>query len=105
MVLILYPFYLKSIFCAQFFPEIYRDDITYINDKHLNLIFNLIDGKPNGYVCLPNGVKVYKYYNSLIFNDEELVLTYDYIFDKRIELPLGVIEEISSYDGKSNYMY
>ena len=97
------PLLLKKHILCTILSEIYRDDITYINDKHFNLIFNLIDGKPNGYVCLPNGVKVYKYYNSLIFNEEELVLTYAYIFDKRIELPLGVIEEISSYDGKSNY--
>ena len=97
------PLLLKKHILCTILSEIYRDDITYINDKHLNLIFNLIDGKPNGYVCLPNGVKVYKYYNSLIFNEKELVLTYDYIFDKRIELPLGVIEETSSYDGKSNY--
>lgn len=97
------PLLLKKHILCTILSEIYRDDITYINDKHLNLIFNLIDGKPNGYVCLPNGVKVYKYYNSLIFNEGELVLTYDYIFDKRIELSLGVIEEIPSYDGKSNY--
>ncbi|UKI28153.1 MAG: hypothetical protein L6V78_04010 [Clostridium sp.] len=61
------PLLLKKHILCTILSEIYRDDITYINDKHLNLIFNLIDGKPNGYVCLPNGVKVYKYYNSLIF--------------------------------------
>lgn len=97
------PLLLKKHTLCTILSEMYRDDITYINDKHLNLIFNLIDGKPNGYVCLPNGIKVYKYYNSLIFNEDELVLTYDYIFNKRIEVPLGVIEEASSYDGKSNY--
>ena len=60
------PLLLKKHILCTILSEIYRDDITYINDKHLNLIFNLIDGKPNGYVCLPNGVKVYKYYKENI---------------------------------------
>ena len=49
--------------------EFYQDDLILINDKHIDLILNLIySKKSNGFICLPNNVYANKCYNELYFS-------------------------------------
>ena len=48
--------------------SIYHDDVMLVNDKHVELIFDLINSnKKNSFIYLPNNIKVVKEYNLLKF--------------------------------------
>ena len=76
--------------------EIYHDDVMLVNDRHVQLLFDIINSrKKNTYVYLPNNIKAYREYDTLKFTNEiksfdnyELELG-DYVFlpnKKHIEL-------------------
>ncbi|MBQ3021620.1 MAG: tRNA lysidine(34) synthetase TilS [Bacilli bacterium] len=87
--------------------NIYKDDITLVNKKHINSILNLININDNKSIDLPNNIKVYKEYNNLLFkeniNKEKNKYNYRFI-DKIIIDDFGIIETINDTDEKSNYV-
>ena len=87
--------------------EIYQDKINIINDKHINLIINLINAdKPNAFVVLPKNIKVTKFYNTIIFNFyDDLETGYDYILNKEVQLKDGNILYLDKdIDDNSNFI-
>ena len=86
--------------------EIYGDDISYIEDKHLELVLNLIySDKANMVVNLPRGKLAYKFYNKIEIKDKEEINSYDYILEDELDLSLGKIFKVYSTDiVKSNYI-
>lgn len=82
--------------------NIYSDDLMLINDRHVNLINNLIhSSKKNAYIYLPNNVKVVKEYNKLcIILEENQIDNYEIDIDDYVLLPNGkhleVIDECST---------
>ena len=85
----------------------YQDDLILINDKHIDLIKNLIySKKSNGFICLPNNVYAYKDYNYFYFSrDTVLISSYEIEFDKYAILPNHhSIEMVDSVDNNSNYV-
>ena len=83
----------------------YQDDLILINDKHLDLIINLINSnKVNSYINLPNDVIVNKNYNYLWFKkDVDEITSYEIEFDNYVELPNNhSIKRIDNCDDNSN---
>ena len=85
--------------------EFYQDDLILVNDKHIDLVLNLIySSKANGFVNLPNEVVANKSYNMLELNRETLeITTYEIEFNNYVLLPDNhVIERISDTSDNSN---
>lgn len=83
----------------------YADDLILINDKHLELINDLIISKKvNTYIYLPNNIKVIKNYNELIFDKgEDDIFTYEIEISDIVCLPNNkTIEKCINSDEKSN---
>lgn len=83
----------------------YQDDLILLNNKHIDLIMNLIySSKVNSFVNLPNDVVAKKSYNMLelcLVTDE--ITTYEIEFDDYVTLPNNhVIEKIDISDDSSN---
>ena len=71
--------------------KIYSDDLMLINDRHVELINNLIySNKKNTYIYLPNNVKVVKEYNYIkIVLEENQIDNYEIEIDDYVILPNG----------------
>ena len=84
--------------------EIYKEDLMIINDKHVNLIMNLIKSKKsNSYAYLPHNVIVTKKYNNLEFSGEiKEVIDYNIELTKYNKLPNGHILEIVDDEESNN---
>ena len=83
----------------------YQDDLILINDKHIDLILNLIYSKKvNTFINLPNNVIVRKNYNNLeLIRDIDEINSYEIELDKYVELPNGhSITLIDSTNDNSN---
>ncbi len=77
--------------------KFYQDDLIFINDKHTNLILDIINSnKSNTYIYLPNNVLVSKSYNYLYINKEtDIINNYEIEFSDFAYLPNGkTIERI-----------
>lgn len=79
--------------------DFYQDDMILINDVHINLIMNFISSKKvNGYVNLPNNVKVVREYNNLFVNFETgQIDQYEIEIGDNVILPNKMIIERVSY--------
>ena len=85
--------------------EFYQDDLILVNDKHINLVFNLIySNRANSFVNLPNEVVANKSYNMLELKRETLEITsYEIEFNNYVLLPDNhIIERVSDIDDNSN---
>lgn len=97
--------FLQRIILEKFISSFYQDDLILINDKHLNLINNLINSKrSNAKVNLPNDVEVVKSYNTLLIRRNPILLSsYEIEVSKEVMLPNGhrlmTLEEVM---GNSN---
>ena len=83
----------------------YQDDLILLNDKHIELLFRLINSrKANTFVNLPNDVIASKEYDVLkLRRDTEVISNYEIEFDNYIDLPDNhVIKRISHTDDNSN---
>lgn len=71
--------------------DIYQDDLFLITDVHVNMILDLINqSKTNGYLYLPNEVKVLKSYNELyIGKNIKDIPSYDIELGDYAKLPNG----------------
>lgn len=87
--------------------KIYGDDLFFVSDTHVKLIFDLINGdKANSVVHLPNNVKVIKSYDEISFNfDDEEYDLYEIEINDIVNLPNGMnIEVVDASDDTSNYV-
>ena len=83
----------------------YQDDLILLNDKHIELLFKLINSrKANTFVNLPNDVVAYKEYDMLkLKRDTDIISGYEIEFDNYVELPGGhYIKKLQSSDDNSN---
>jgi len=75
----------------------YQDDLILVNDKHIELILNLLySNRANSFVNLPNEVIAKKSYNMLELKREtDEITSYEIEFDNYVSLPDGhIIERI-----------
>ena len=85
--------------------EYYQDDLILINDKHIELLLNLIySNRANAFVNLPNEVIATKTYHVLelkkVTNE---ITTYEVELSKYVELPNHhVIEQVEEVFGNGN---
>ena len=79
--------------------EFYQDDLILINDKHIDLIINLINSnKANSTIDLPNNVIAKKTYNYIeIKRYTEVISNYEIEFDKYAMLPNKHFIELIDY--------
>ncbi len=87
--------------------KFYPDDLILVNDKHINLLFDLINNKKaNSFVNLPNEVIAYKSYNMIELKREtEVISSYEVEFDNYVSLPNNhVIKKIEKTSDNSNYI-
>ena len=85
--------------------EFYQDDLILVNDKHINLLFNLIHcNKANCFINLPNEVVANKCYNVLELKRETLEITsYEIEFDNYVLLPDNhIIRRVADSSDNSN---
>ena len=85
--------------------EFYQDDLILVNDKHIELIFNLIKNKKaNSYVNLPNQVVASKIYNVLELKRDTFEITsYEIEMSSSVLLPNNrTIERINDTSDNSN---
>ena len=85
--------------------EFYQDDLILVNDKHINLVLNLIySNRANSFVNLPNEVVANKSYNMLELKRETLEITsYEIEFNNYVLLPDNhIIERVTDNDDNSN---
>ena len=85
--------------------EFYQDDLILVNDKHINLVLNLIySNRANSFVNLPNEVVANKSYNMLELKRETLEITsYEIEFSNYVLLPDNhIIERVTDTDDNSN---
>ena len=83
----------------------YQDDLILLNNKHIELLFSLINSKKaNSFINLPNDVVVRKVYDLLTFDREIDVITgYEIEFDRYALLPnQHFIEIVENEDSNSN---
>ena len=85
--------------------DYYQDDLILINDKHIELLLNLIySNRANTFINLPNEVIAMKNYHVLELQKVTTeITTYEIEFSRYVELPNHhVIEEVEDDSGNSN---
>ena len=85
--------------------EYYQDDLILINDKHIELLLNLIySNRANAFVNLPNEVVATKTYQELELKKITTeITTYEIEISKYVELPnQHVIEQLEEVAGNGN---
>lgn len=83
----------------------YNDDLILINDRHIDLILNVIKGKKaNCIINLPNDVYMSKSYDSVeLKKSTEIISSYEVEFDNYVLLPNNhIVEKVSEIKGNSN---
>ncbi len=97
--------YLQREILYYLLSEFYHDDLILVNDKHIELLLDLIySNRANSFVNLPNDVVANKCYNMLELRRDVLEITnYEIEFDEYATLPNGhVIERVLDTDDNSN---
>lgn len=85
--------------------KMYPNDLFLINDKHTELIINLIKSdKSNLKVNLPNKIVAIKEYDVLKVIKEKDNNEFYYELNDFVYVPNGIIKKISNSDNKSNYV-
>lgn len=80
----------------KYLSEHYAEKITFLSDKHIDLILNLMNNKKtNDYISLPDKKKLIKSYNKLYFDNKKNYNDYCFLLDNRVKLPNGYIIEIT----------
>lgn len=86
--------------------DFYQDDMILINDVHIDLVINLIcSSKANGFVNLPNNVKVVKKYDKLFIDFEtKQIDNYEIELGDSVILPNNkTIERVSYLEKNDNF--
>ena len=87
------------------FEKIYSDDLLLINDKHMELFFNLVNSNRSSMQYnLPNDYLLIKSYDKIYFKKNvDAINSYDMLLDNYVKLPNGmVIEKVDSCNTNGN---
>ena len=85
--------------------EVYKDDIIYLNDRHVNNIYKVINGKSNSAVNLPKGYIGVKSYDTFYIDEKVKSDKYQMVFDKELVLPnKRKLIRVDSEESNSNYV-
>jgi len=85
--------------------DIYKENLTIINDKHVKLIVDLLKSKrANAKICLPHNIEAIKKYDKLEFSKEvKETISYEIELIKFIILPNGhKLEMVDDIDTNGN---
>ena len=99
--------YIKKKELESILFDIYKNDISFINKKHIDNIINLISSDKLGSLDLPSNIKVVKTYNKVKFlnNNDIINEEYKYILDEKVFIErYGYISKIEDTKEKSNYV-
>ena len=98
--------YLVKRVIMKFLSSYYKEDISLLNDTHIDLIMNLIrSSKTNDKISLPNKINLVKSYNMLYFDKIDCYNNYCFLFEDYIKLPNDYsIKKVCKLDDTSNYM-
>ena len=99
------PFILKNVI-FKILEEVYQENITYINDKHVNNIIDVINSeKPNISINLPLDIIAVKDYNNFeirrIKNKEEYKIQ---IGNEDIKLSTGILRKVEDTKLTNNFV-
>lgn len=84
---------------------IYGDDIVYLNDRHVDNIYKIINGKSNSTINLPKGKIGIKSYDTFYITSKVKSDKYNIVFDKELILPNNrKLVMVSSEESNSNYV-
>ena len=96
---------IKIYILEKYIKKIYNDNISYINNTHINLIIKHIKEKNNAIFDLPNNKKGIIEYNEFSIIDSLNNNYYEYTFTDKIKLPNGkVILVDNSTEITTNYV-
>ncbi len=87
--------------------DIYKEDLMIINDKHVNLIIDLIySKKSNSSICLPHNIEVSKNYNNISFSKEvKEVIDYNIELTNVTKLPNNhILKIVNEEESNNNYV-
>lgn len=100
------PIFILKLLIESILFDIYGDSIGVIEDKHVDLIIDLMfSDKANNMVNLPLNIIAYKFYNIIDIKKKEEVFSYDYVIDKELYINNGYIAYLNECDiKKSNYV-
>ena len=85
------PEIFKNKIIYNILESIYYDDLILVNDRHVELIRNLIESnKKNTYIYLPNNIRINKSYNEVeVIREGENEYSYNIEITSYVELPNG----------------
>ncbi len=89
------------------FQELYKRDLYYITERHINLLSDLIySKKANSMIYLPNKISAFKSYNLVAFEKEtEEIKSYEFELKDKVNLPNGKnIEIINECEEDDNFI-
>lgn len=91
---------------AYILEKTYKNNINLINDVHVNNILSTIKNlKPNQKINLPDNKFFIKSYNNAWIEENKNIEEYDFILDKKLNLPNNhTIEIINKTKDHSNYV-
>ena len=85
--------------------SVYGDDIVYLNDRHVNNIYKVINGKSNSTINLPKGKIGIKSYDTFHITSKVKTDDYNVVFDKELVLPNNrKLVMVDSEESNSNYV-
>ena len=99
--------FIKREILYNYLCDYYQDDLILINDRHIDLILELIKSKKaNSYVNLPNDVIAKKSYDFFYFErSTDVISSYEIEFDKYVLLPNNhIIEKVDNINSNSNFV-
>jgi len=96
---------IKEKIIGHILEQIYKDDISYLSDIHINQILLLImSNKPNASINLPKGIKIIKEYNKLYFNNPYFKKQdFKILLEDEINIDNNKIKIVSESNDFSNY--
>ena len=96
---------IKIYILEKYLKYIYKDNITQINNKHINIIFTYMMKNINTLFDMPNNKQGIIEYNKFKIIEKKNSEEYEYIFTDYIELPDGKIIQIDNTTAlTSNYV-
>lgn len=101
--------YIQRQIIYRFLHNIYNEEITNINQKHMAEIMAALNaGKPNVVMSLPHRYEFIKEYGQLYISKHQKFIDYECILEDKVEVPLGNISLVADiddpeYQKKSNY--
>ncbi len=100
------PLLIRKCIIKSILLEEYENNINRVNDKHVDLVLDLINNhKRNSYINLPNGLVVSKYYNIVEFNRDTKIDDYNYELNGDLVINNNKVLVVKETDIiKSNYL-